>query len=134
MVTTRYICDVCKEDSFKTREEAEKHEKLPIIEGPYEGKVCVFGNLMYGLIIKDNSISKNMHERNYSIILVEKSHIDEVCATVMNEVADITKINYFIKNNSCKSIYGDELKKVNDFFNRLEGLPKPTSENGYESI
>jgi hypothetical protein len=141
MVTTKHICDICNEDSFKTHEEAEKHEKLPIIEGDYEGKVCEKDVWWYGFIIKDDSISKNMHERNYSIMMVEKSNIDEANAYISRESGvNITRMKYYIKRNNVKSIYGDELKKVNDFFNRLvehnpdKGLPKPKSEQGYESI
>jgi len=142
MVTTKHICDICKDDSFKTFEEAKEHAKLPIIEGNYEGKICILNDMDYGILIKDNSISPNKHERNYQFVMLfpkSQSNYSGACSSSISSFANVTEIQEYLKNGICKPVNSDELNSVNNFLIKLPQeikkiIPKPTSENGYESI
>ncbi|MGE0792674.1 MAG: hypothetical protein AB7V77_00675 [Candidatus Woesearchaeota archaeon] len=146
MVTTKiiHICDVCKDDSFKTYDEAEEHEQLPIIEGDYEGKVanCSFSHInWYGFIKKTDSVSKLNHERNYEFVLIYKYKIDSPDRGIIptdSEQASITEIKNYLISGKCSPLTKKQLEKVNEFYKTHlfddSRFPKPKSENGFESI
>ena len=143
MVKTIHICTIC-EEKFNTFDEAEEHERLPIIEGNYEGKVAhVSGSLdWYGFIRKLTYISPNNHEKYYEFLLIpSRDLIDndpKKGVFVQYEATDITGIQSRIESGRYRSLSEEELKKVNAFYtSRLKEdsrFPKPTSEKGYQSI